>query len=154
MSEIQIRPATLADHDTLVRFNAAMAWETERKQLDADTLARGVAAVFADPRRGGYWLAERDGEVVGGLLITYEWSDWRCGDWWWIQSVYVIESARRGGVFRAMYREIERRARETAGVIGLRLYVEWENERAQQTYRSLGMSQAHYHMFERSFVGF
>jgi GNAT superfamily N-acetyltransferase len=97
-------------------------------------------------------VAELDGAVVGCLLVTYEWSDWRDGDWWWIQSVYVAESARRQGVFRALYAELERLARATPRVVGLRLYVEWENLRAQETYRALGMDQCHYHQYERAFV--
>jgi len=152
MTTTTIRPATRADLDALADYNAAMAHETEQKKLDRAVLARGIAAVFEDPRRGFYLVAERGGERAGALLVTYEWSDWRCGDWWWIQSVYVTPSMRRAGVFRAIYAEVERRARTTPGVVGLRLYVEWENQRAQETYVALGMSQAHYHMFQRSFV--
>lgn len=147
-----VRAATRADVSTLAGYNAAMAWETERKRLDPGILARGIAAVFDDPRRGFYLVADRGGGPAGALLVTYEWSDWRCGDWWWIQSVYVPEIHRRAGVFRALYAAVESRARATAGVVGLRLYVERENERAQRTYASLGMSQAHYEMYERSFV--
>ena len=145
-----IRSATREDVATLARYNAAMAWETEGKRLDPGTLGRGIAAVFEDPRRGFYLVAEQDGAPAGALLVTFEWSDWRNGDWWWIQSVYVDEHARRQGVFRALYREVERRSLATAGVVGLRLYVEWENLRAQETYVSLGMRQAHYHMFQKS----
>lgn len=148
----RVRPATRADIPVLVEFNAAMAWETERKQLDLARLARGIEGPFAQPGRGRYYVAELDGAVVGSLLVTYEWSDWRDGDWWWIQSVYVAEAARRRGVFRALYAEVERQARATRGVVGLRLYVEWENERAQETYRALGMAQCHYHMYERAFI--
>lgn len=149
---ITIRAATREDMPVLADYNAAMAWETEHKRLDPDTLARGIAAVFEDPRRGFYLVAERDAAPVGGLLVTYEWSDWRCGDWWWIQSVYVAGHARRQGVFRALYEEVERRAHTTAGVVGLRLYVEWENAHAQTTYASLGMQQARYHMFQKSHI--
>ena len=153
MSSIpRVRPATRADIPVLVEFNAAMAWETERKQLDLARLARGIEGPFAQPGRGRYYVAELDGAVVGSLLVTYEWSDWRDGDWWWIQSVYVAEAARRRGVFRALYAEVQRQARATPGVVGLRLYVEWENERAQETYRALGMVQCHYHMYERAFI--
>lgn len=148
-----VRAATRADIVLLVDYNAAMAWETEQKRLDRDVLARGIGAVFDDPRRGFYLVAELNSAPVGALLVTYEWSDWRCGDWWWIQSVYVAEPHRRAGVFRQLYGAVETRARATAGVIGLRLYVEWENQRAQQTYTSLGMTRAHYHMYQRSFVG-
>ncbi|UXI68256.1 GNAT family N-acetyltransferase [Tahibacter amnicola] len=149
---VTVRPATRADIPFLAQGNAAMALETEQKQLDLALLTRGITSVFDEPRRGFYMIAERDGVAAGCLLITFEWSDWRNGDWWWIQSVYVAPEARRLGVFRTMYAEMERRARAQDGVIGLRLYVEWENQRAQQTYASLGMEQCHYHMFERPFV--
>lgn len=148
MSLLQIRPAARSDIAALVSWNAAMAWETETKRLDPDVLARGVAAVFDEPRRGFYLIAERDGEAVGCLLVTYEWSDWRCGDFWWIQSVYVAPDARRGGVFRALHAEVATRAR-AAGAAGLRLYVETENHRAQRTYEELGMQRCHYLMYEQ-----
>lgn len=147
-----VRAATRADLDVLVEWNAAMAWETEQKRLDRAVLARGVAAVFDDPRRGFYLVAEHAGERAGSLLVTYEWSDWRCGDWWWIQSVYVAEPHRRAGVFKAMYAEVDRRARMSAGVVGLRLYVEWENARAQRTYEVLGMQKAHYHLYQSGYM--
>jgi GNAT superfamily N-acetyltransferase len=142
-----IRAAVITDLPELVAWNAAMAWETERKQLDAATLARGITGVFEQPQRGFYLIAERDGVAVGSLLLTYEWSDWRCGDFWWIQSVYVSPASRRGGVFRALYAEVERRA-AAAGAVGLRLYVETENQRAQATYAELGMQRCHYWMYE------
>ncbi|MGH8233030.1 MAG: GNAT family N-acetyltransferase [Rhodanobacteraceae bacterium] len=130
-----------------------MAYETEHKTLDHEILAQGVAAVFDDPRRGFYLIAERDGEPVGCLLITREWSDWRNGDWWWFQSVYVVSGARHTGVFRTLHSEVERRAR-AAGAVGLRLYVERDNARAQQTYASLGMEEEHYRMLRHGFVEF
>lgn len=145
-----LRAATLADLDALVEFNAAMAWETEHKRLDPALLRPGVAAVFDDPRRGFYRVAERAGAVVGGLLVTFEWSDWRCGDWWWIQSVYVRPEARGHGVFGALYRDIAERAR-AAGAVGLRLYVERDNQRAQRTYAALGMDETAYRLFEQPF---
>jgi GNAT superfamily N-acetyltransferase len=148
MSLLQIRTAVRSDVAALAAWNAAMAWETEAKRLDPDVLARGVAAVFDEPRRGFYLIAERDGEAAGCLLVTYEWSDWRCGDFWWIQSVYVAPAARRGGVFRALHAEVAARAR-AAGAVGLRLYVETENLRAQQTYEDLGMQRCHYLMYEQ-----
>ncbi|MFK2872170.1 GNAT family N-acetyltransferase [Dyella lipolytica] len=125
-----------------------MAWETEQKRLDTQVLMRGVTAVFDEPRRGFYLMAERDGQAVGCLLVTFEWSDWRNGDFWWIQSVYVVPEARRGGVFRALHAEVARRASD-AGAVGLRLYVETENRRAQSTYRELGMAECHYLMYEQ-----
>lgn len=150
---VTIRPATPADIPFLVDCNAAMALETEHKTLDRDVLMRGTQAVFDDPRRGFYLIAERDGHPAGCLLITYEWSDWRNGDWWWFQSVYVTPAARRCGVFRALYAEVERRAR-AAGAVGLRLYVERDNARAQRTYASLGMEEEHYRMLRKGFIEF
>ncbi len=145
------RPARPDDQTFLVEANAAMARETEGKALDADVLARGVAGVFADPRRGHYRIAERAGTRVGCLLVTTEWSDWRDGDWWWIQSVYVVPAARRTGVFRALHADLDRAARATPGVVGLRLYVEHANHGAQATYASLGMHDAGYRMLETLF---
>lgn len=147
-----IRDATRADIAFLAAANAAMALETERKHLDRDVLARGVAGVFDDRSRGFYLVAARAGETVGCLLVTREWSDWRNGDWWWIQSVYVPPAARRLGVFRALYDAVERRARATPGVVGLRLYVEGGNEKAQQTYENLGMTASSYRFFARGFL--
>lgn len=144
---LQIRAAVPADLASLIQWNAAMAWETEQKKLDPAILARGISGVFEEPRRGFYLVAEHEGEAVGSLLVTREWSDWRAGDFWWIQSVYVVPSARRGGVFRALYAEVERRA-VVAGAVGLRLYVETENRRAQATYTDLGMQRCHYFMYE------
>jgi len=149
---IEVRAATRDDVSALVEFNLAMARETEGKTLDRDRLARGVAAVFADARRGFYLVATQDAHVVGGLMVTYEWSDWRDGDWWWIQSVFVRETHRRLGVYRRLHDEVLRRARAEANVVGIRLYVERSNQRAQQTYRTLGMEQTHYQMFEQPFV--
>lgn len=146
---LSIRPATRADAPRLADWNAAMALETEGKRLDPAVLARGVEGVFDDPRRGIYLVAERDGVPAGCLLVTYEWSDWRGGDFWWIQSVYVAPDARRGGVFRALYAAVRERAR-AAGAVGLRLYVETENRRAQRTYADLGMAPCHYLMYEEA----
>jgi GNAT superfamily N-acetyltransferase len=147
VSSLLIRTAERTDLPALLTWNAAMAWETERKQLDPATLERGISGVFDRPQRGIYLIAERDGVAVGSLLVTYEWSDWRCGDFWWIQSVYVTPGARRSGVFRALHAEVEQRAR-AAGAVGLRLYVETENTRAQSTYEQLGMQRCHYWMYE------
>lgn len=146
-----IRDAYPADIPFLVASNAAMARETEDKTLDPATLERGVTAVLNDPARGFYLIAERAGTPVACLMITYEWSDWRNGNWWWIQSVYVLPAARRQGAFRALYAEVERRARAASNVAGLRLYVEKQNAHAQATYRALGMNMAPYDLLERSF---
>jgi GNAT superfamily N-acetyltransferase len=148
---IVIRCAEPRDIPFLVECNAAMALETEHKTLDRDVLTHGTQAVFDDPRRGFYLIAELDDEPAGCLLVTYEWSDWRNGDWWWFQSVYVTKASRRAGVFRALYAEVERRAR-AAGAVGLRLYVERDNERAQRTYASLGMDEEAYRMLRRGFI--
>ncbi len=150
----RIRDATSADIDLLVQFNAAMARETEAKTLDPMVVQAGVAAVLAEPRRGFYLIAEHAGEIAGCLMITYEWSDWRNGDWWWLQSVYVHPDCRRAGVFRALYAEVERRAGLGTGVAGVRLYVERDNSRAQGTYASLGMSETHYRMYEKAATEF
>lgn len=145
---LSIRPATVADIPALCAWNLAMARETEGLELDPAVLERGVRGVFEQPQRGLYLVAEHEGATVGGLLVTYEWSDWRNGDYWWIQSVYVVPEARRAGVFRALYAEVARRARE-ARAASLRLYVEAENRRAQQTYAGLGMHPSHYAMYEQ-----
>ena len=145
---LSIRTATVADVPALCAWNAAMARETEGLELDPAVLEHGVRGVFEQPQRGLYLVAERDGAAVGGLLVTWEWSDWRNGDYWWIQSVYVAPEARRGGVFRALYAEVERRAR-AARAASLRLYVEAENLRAQRTYAGLGMRPSHYAMYEQ-----
>ena len=146
---LTIRRATAADEAVLVDFNLALAWETEHKRLNRDVLTVGVRGVFADPARGFYTLAvDERGLIVGQMMVTFEWSDWRNGWFWWVQSVYVSKEARRGGVFRALYREIERQALANPNVIGLRLYFERDNERAQATYRSLGMNDTTYGMME------
>ena len=151
---IAIRDATRDDISFLADCNIAMAYESEKKHLDREVLTRGIVAVFDHPERGFYIVAERDRKSVGSLLITHEWSDWRNGGWWWIQSVYVMPEARRSGVFRTMYREIDKRARASTGVIGLRLYVEKENMRAQATYAALGMEPAYYSLYQASYVEF
>ena len=147
-----IRAATSTDIADLANWNQAMAWETEHKRLEPAVVRRGVTGVLEQPRRGFYLIAARDDVAVGSLLVTFEWSDWRCGDFWWIQSVYVAPAARRGGVFRALYASVEQRA-ASAGAVGLRLYVETENRRAQQTYAELGMRPCHYQMYEVMLVG-
>jgi GNAT superfamily N-acetyltransferase len=151
---VTIRPALAADLPTLVEFNAAMAAETEHRVLDRAVLTAGVQSVLADPAKGRYLVAlrERPSRIVGSLLVTYEWSDWRNRTFWWIQSVYVPVAERGSGVFRALYRHLYDEARTSGDVCGLRLYVEQENERAQAVYRSLGMAQSAYRMFEVDFV--
>lgn len=144
---IEIRDATPDDRDRIVDFNRAMARETEGRELDGDTVRAGVAALLDDSRRGRYFLAERRGEPAGQAMVTFEWSDWRNGSIWWIQSVYVAPAHRRSGVYRALHRHMEERAREE-GAAGLRLYVERENRAARRTYERLGMERSHYVMYE------
>jgi GNAT superfamily N-acetyltransferase len=127
-----------------------MAQETEGLELNIDRLQRGVKALFNDPFKGVYYVAEINGEIVGQLMITYEWSDWRNATFWWIQSVYVHPEFRKQGIFRFLYQHIEALAKQRGDVCGLRLYVEKENERAQKTYESLGMKSSHYQMMELS----
>ena len=158
---LRIRPAHAADRELLAGWAAAMAWETERRRLDPVTVAAGIEAGLADPGRARYFVAmdeartagrETIAEPVGTLMLTREWSDWRNGEWWWIQSVYVPPAHRRHGVFAALYRHVEAQAREAAGVVGLRLYVERDNAAAQETYRRLGMDDAGYRIFEQEFA--
>ncbi len=149
-AQLLIRDATPDDHVFLVGCAAAMALETEHKQLDAARLARGVQTLLAQPARGFYLIAERAGTRVGTLMVSYEWSDWRGGDFWWIQSVYVLPEARRGGVYRALHMATRTRA-QSAGAVGLRLYVEQDNTRAQRSYAALGMRRTAYALFEQEF---
>lgn len=150
---LEVRQARPEDLETLVDFNAALAWESEGRRLDKARLARGVASILSDTGKGTYWVATAGGTVVGALLITREYSDWRDGWFWWIQSVYVRESWRRRGVFSALYRDVAQKARTTPGVCGLRLYVEQHNEKAQATYRAVGMKQTSYRLYELDFTG-
>jgi GNAT superfamily N-acetyltransferase len=145
---IEIRQATIADRDELVRFNEAMARETEGKALDRGQLARGVDAVLGDSSKGFYLVATNEGRVAGGLLITTEWSDWRNAYFWWIQSVFVEPAYRRKGVYTQLHRWVEETARSRRDVCGLRLYVDRDNARAQATYESLGMTRARYDFYE------
>lgn len=152
MTAIHIRRATPGDAEHLVGFNVAMALETEGKTLAPAVLRAGVARVLDEAARGFYLVAECDGAIAGCLMITYEWSDWRDGDWWWFQSVYVLPAFRRYGVFRALFAEVERMAQAAPNVVGLRLYVERENRRAQDTYAALGLAETHYRLWEREFA--
>ncbi len=143
MSEFAIRPAALGDLDTIVDFNARLAEESEDTLLDPATLRAGVREILSNPARGSYYLA-CDGVVVGQMMHTREWSDWRNGDIWWIQSVYVHPDHRRQGVCRALYEHLNALSTSDPGVVGLRLYVERENAAAQATYAALGMRMAGY----------
>lgn len=150
--KITIRNAKLTDAKTIADFNYSIATETEHLELDRKRLLRGVKKLLNDDSKGFYILAEVGGRVAGQLMITYEWSDWRCATFWWIQSVYVPKEFRGAGVFKQLYRHIEKRARKNKSVCGLRLYVERSNSRAQKTYEHLGMKKADYNMYEIDFV--
>lgn len=143
-----VRDARPDDAATIVDFNRRLAAETESKELDLAVLTAGVDRALREPERLRYWVAEIDGRVIGQAATSREWSDWRNGWIWWFQSVYVVADARRRGVFRALYGHVRASALAQPDVIGLRLYVEEENERAQRTYRSLGMQAGGYHVYE------
>ncbi len=160
MTRLRIRDAEPADRDLIADWMIAMAWETEHKRLDPDTVRAGVQAGLADQAKARYFVAMREVEVAGRetiaaaagtLMFTHEWSDWRNGDWWWIQSVYVAPEHRRQGVYQAMHQHVAALARATPDVIGLRLYVERANTAAQSTYRALAMDDAGYAIFETEF---
>jgi GNAT superfamily N-acetyltransferase len=145
---VTIRVGVLEDAETLAQFNAAMAWETEEKKLDLPTVTRGVQGVLANAANGFYVVATSDKEVVGALLVTYEWSDWRCGRYWWVQSVYVRPEFRRRGVFRELYRFVKAKAQSDSHARGLRLYVEKANHDAQRCYSEIGLDEIPYKMYE------
>ncbi len=153
---IKLRPATPADLDTLVRFSSAMAQETEARGLNRQRLRQGLETILRRRTHGFFRVAvagpARNDQVVGQMMITYEWSDWRNGTFWWIQSVYVAPPWRRRGVYRAMHEAIRKEARATRGVCGLRLYVEGSNRTAQRAYSSVGMIRSPYQVFEEDFV--
>ena len=149
---MRIRAAVAADLEFLVSGNCALAVETEDRELERVRVRDGVRRVLHDPSLGFYLVAERDDRPAGQLMVTFEWSDWRNGVFWWIQSVYVPAEHRRQGVFRALYEEVVRRAEEQGDVCGLRLYVEEENGRALSAYRALGMKDSGYRVQEVDFV--
>ena len=147
-NEIRVRTAEVKDIDTIAELNLAMAWETEQKRLTPATLRRGICAVLDDSDYGFYVVAEAEDQVVGCLMITYEWSDWRNGRFWWIQSLYVRPQFRHRGVFKHLHDFVQARAREHAEVCGIRLYVEQSNHIAQHAYRQIGMHPTTYQMYE------
>ena len=151
-NEIRIREATTSDIDRIAEFQQALAQESEGKTLDSRLLFKGIQKVFQDAGKGFYLVAENDNHVVGSLMITYEWSDWRNANFWWIQSVYVDSQSRRQGVYKALHDYVYGVASSRDDICGIRLYVERSNIVAQQTYNSLGMSRSHYHLYEIDFV--
>ena len=150
MDTINIRLAQLSDAEDIATFNQIMAKETEEKVLLPDVVLAGVNTLLKNPSQGFYIVAEIDFKVVGCLMITKEWSDWRNGVFWWIQSVFVKQEYRRRGIYRSMYQFIKELANDKEDVCGFRLYVEQDNNIAQETYRVLGMTQLPYLMFEES----
>ncbi|HLF20039.1 MAG TPA: GNAT family N-acetyltransferase [Bacteroidota bacterium] len=149
---ITIRPATVNDASIIADFNALMAEETEGRLLDRNKLMEGVRSVLTDASKGVYYVAEIDGAVVGQLMITYEWSDWRSGNFWWIQSVYVRKEHRGKRIFRALFDHVMNMAKARKDVCGVRLYVEKHNRRAREAYEKLGMKKTAYRLYEIDFV--
>ena len=149
--DIKIRQATPEDLAIIAEFNLRLAMETEALKLDPDCVQAGVAALLKDPAKGIYYVAEGNRGVVGQLMITYEWSDWRNGNLWWIQSVYVQPGSRRLGVFRALFTYLEEVARATPEVKSLRLYMHEDNRVARRSYEKLGMKRTKYEVFELEF---
>lgn len=143
-----IRDAIPADGLVIADYNSRLSAETEDVPLDRALIGPGVAAVLDDRSKGRYWVAESDGRVIGQIMVTYEWSDWRNGMLWWIQSVYVHTDFRRKGVFSMLFRHIEALAEAEEDVVGIRLYVESDNDRAQATYDRLGMSKTTYQVMQ------
>lgn len=143
-----IRLATTDDATAIVDFQLAMAMETENLALDKPTLVQGVAAAFNDSTKGFYLVYEQDNEVVASLMVTFEWSDWRNGTVWWIQSVYVKPAFRRQGIYQKMYAFLKEKVMHEKDIRGLRLYVDMTNHAAQKTYAALGMNGDHYQLYE------
>lgn len=148
LQNVIVRLASPNDVQVVAEYNAALAKESENRELHLPTLTTGVGQALSNPAYGRYYLAEVDGNVIGQVLLTFEWSDWRNGQFWWIQSVYVHPNFRRGGVFRALYQFLREEAKKDPVVCGLRLYVEEDNARAKQTYKAMGMQPTGYELFE------
>lgn len=147
---ITIQPATRADVALLARWAQAMALETEQKILPDSDIIPGTYKAIEQAELAQYFIAEIDSQPAGCLMLTNEWSDWRNGFWWWIQSVFIAPEFRRQGVYRALYEHVRQLAMQNPDVHGIRLYVEKENTVAQQTYQALGMHDANYRVFEQT----
>jgi len=154
--QIRVRPAGLEDVERIARFSVAMAQETEGRRLDVDRVRCGTLALLKTPSYGSFLVAEPANTALSGivaqLMITYEWSDWRNGVFWWIQSVYVDPAWRRQGVFRRMHDEVASRAKADPKVCGIRLYVEQDNRTAATVYRRVGLTRSAYRVYEEDFV--
>lgn len=143
-----VREARLTDIPSLLDFQLKMALETENIQLEIQPLTEGMNRLFRDPGKGKYYVAEEKGELAGCLMTTFEWSEWRCGNILWIQSVYVASPWRKKGVFKMMYGHIHQLVRDAPDLKGIRLYVDKTNATAQKVYSGLGMNGDHYSVFE------
>jgi len=150
---MKIRDATPADRAIIADFNSRLAWETEHKRLDPETIARGVARALGSRDLCRYFVAELNGEVIGQAMVTYELTDWRDGVLWWFQSVYVAEPHRGRGVFKTLFQHIAAAAQADPQVRGLRLYVEHENSRARRVYEQLGLAPSGHLIYERDWSG-
>ena len=148
-----VRPAVPSDLDRVVQFNELLALETEGKELDPSLLRPGVEKALREQGPCRYFVAEEDGEVIGQAMVTREWSDWRNGYFWWLQSVYVQRDYRRRGVLRSLYRHVVALAEGTSDVCGLRLYVDKHNDEARSAYQQLGMTDTEYLVYEREWPG-
>ena len=148
MTDVRYREGVPSDANDIIDFQIAMARETEDFDLQRDITTRGVHAVFADLSLGRYFVAEADGRVVASLMITYEWSDWRNGVVWWIQSVYVVPDFRRRGVYAGLYQHVKTMVESEPSIRGIRLYVDDRNTSAQEVYTRLGMNGEHYKVYE------
>lgn len=148
INDLQIQPATISDISAIAQFNIDLAFETESIQLADDIVFEGVKTVIENPEHGFYLIARNQSSPVASLLITYEWSDWRNGQIWWIQSVFVIDEWRRLGVFNMLYQEISKKANKAKHVCGIRLYVDNYNNAAKEVYRRIGMRETNYRLFE------
>lgn len=142
----------MSDAPTVAGFNVALAKESENLDLQMGVVRPGVEAVLGDPAKGVYFVAEEGGQVIGQLLVTYEWSDWRNGNFWWLQSVYVHPKFRSRGVFKSLFDYSVTQAKKAGNVCGFRLYVETHNQRAQDVYYRLGLKKTDYHMLESVFA--
>lgn len=145
---IVIRPATLEDSKYIISFQQKMALETENVVLDPVMVAKGLRHLFEDSAKGIYYVAEENNEVIGCMMTTFEWSEWKCGNVLWIQSVYIASSHRGKGVFKKMYEYIQSMVTPDSGYRGIRLYVDKTNLAAQKVYEKLGMNGEHYQVYE------
>ena len=151
LNDLSVRIGQDGDADTLVKFGMALAWETERKQLSLPVVTKGVQTLLRNPQYGFYVLAEKSGKIVGSVMVTFEWSDWRCGLFWWIQSVYVKPEFRQQGIFKRLYEYLRNKASQEQNVCGFRLYVGQSNLAARSTYEKVGMKETSYNVYEKSF---